>query len=33
VAAAVSVKDQVSSAEVDLSRVQRALEKQGVRIK
>ncbi len=33
VAAAMSVKDEVSCAEVDLSRVQQALEKQGVRIK
>jgi hypothetical protein len=33
VAAAVSVKDKVSCAKVDLSRVQQALEKQGVRVK
>jgi hypothetical protein len=33
VAAAVSVKDKVSCAEVNLSRVQQALEKQGVRVK
>jgi hypothetical protein len=33
VAAAVSVKDEVTCAEVDLPRVQKALEKQGVRVK
>jgi hypothetical protein len=33
VAAAVSVKDKVTCREVDITKVQKALEKQGVRIK